>query len=65
MNIKIFDKEKRKIETRKVVVDVSENIVFTISLNQFGELVIQKQNFGDGETSIVIKPSVSNEIRLT
>ncbi len=36
---------------------------FTISLNKFNELVINK-NVYSGESAIVIKPSVSNEIRI-
>lgn len=62
-----FNNEQRDIqehEVNKVTVLLNDDVEYQISVNNFGELVVQKQNFGDGETSIVLKPSVSNEIRL-
>ena len=41
------------------------DVEFKVSENQFNELVITKTQLGEGEGAIIIKPSVSNEIRLT
>lgn len=47
-----------------ITVILNEDIEFRIGVNKFGELVIQKEQYGEGETSIIIRPSVSNEIRI-
>ena len=47
----------------KVKIEI-EDVEFRISVNQFGELVINKMNFGEGSTSLIIQPCVSNEIIL-
>ena len=57
--------ENKEIELTKLTVVLNDNIDYLISVNNFNELVIQKQQYGEGESSIVIKPSVSNEIRLS
>lgn len=64
----LFVNEKREVEEinpRKITLKLNKDIDLHICVNNFGELVIQKSNFGEGESSIIIKPSVSNEIRLT
>ena len=47
----------------KVKIEIDE-IEFRISVNQFGELVVNKMNFGEGSTSLMIQPRVGNEIIL-
>lgn len=66
MNIQFNNnqREVQELEVNKVTVLLNEDVEYQISVNKFGELVVQKQNFGEGETSIILKPSVSNEIRL-
>ncbi len=64
MKVKLDNNKEQELDVRKVTVMLDDDIEYQISVNQFGELVVQKQNFGEGEGSIVLKPSVSNEIRL-
>ena len=61
----IIGNNEQDIEVRKATIVISKDIEFDISVNQFNELVINKGQFGEGETAILIKPSVSNEIRIT
>jgi len=51
------------IETEKILIEVG-SVDFRISVNKFGELVINKYQKGEQETGIIIMPSVSNEIRI-
>lgn len=63
----IIENEKREdveIEQRNITVRLSKDVDFRISVNNFGQLEIQKANFGNGNSSIVITPSVSNLIYL-
>lgn len=61
---------KISIDRNKNVADVSYvtvivgDVEFKISVNKFDELIINKMQYKDGESAIIIKPSVSNEIRL-
>ena len=63
----IIDKrgDTPSIEAKKLTIKLNDDVDYEISVNKFGELVIQKQSYGGEESSIVLKPSVSNEIRLT
>ncbi len=58
-----LDRNQDTIEVSNVTVLVGE-VGFKISVNKFDELVINKIQYHDGESSIIIKPSVSNEIRI-
>ena len=53
-----------EIEAKRLKIALNKDVEFNIDINKFGELVIRKQNFGNGEGSIMIMPSVSNEIRV-
>lgn len=64
--------ESRRVERnikldrdKKLTLSLNEDVDFLISKNRFGELVINKQQYGASCSEILIKPSVSNEIRLT
>ena len=57
-------KEEKVIEQERIEIWVSEDKVFKINFNQFGELVINKQTFNDESSTIIIKPSVSNQINI-
>ena len=57
-------KEEKVIEQDRIEIWVSEDKVFKINFNQFGELVINKQTFNDESSTIIIKPSVSNQINI-
>lgn len=66
--MKIFyDDENRNtkmMDLRNVTIRLNKDVDFRISINNFGELEIQKSNFGSGNSGIEIHPNVSNEIRL-
>lgn len=57
-------KEEKIIEQDRIEIWVSEDKMFKINFNQFGELVINKQTFNDESSTIIIKPSVSNQINI-
>ena len=56
--------EEKIIEQDRIEIWVSEDKMFKINFNQFGELVINKQTFNDESSTIIIKPSVSNQINI-
>lgn len=56
--------EEKVIEQDRIEIWVSEDKMFKINFNQFGELVINKQTFNDESSTIIIKPSVSNQINI-
>lgn len=58
-----LDREVNTIEATNITIMVND-VEFRISVNKFNELVVNKTQYGEGEGSIVIKPSVSNEIKL-
>ena len=57
-------KEEKVIEQDRIEIWVSEDKMFKINFNQFGESVINKQTFNDESSTIIIKPSVSNQINI-
>ena len=57
-------KEEKVIEQDRIEIWVSEDKMFKINFNQFGELVINKQTFNDKSSTIIIKPRVSNQINI-
>lgn len=63
----LYDNEKRETEekeVRNVTIRLNEDVDLRIYINNFGELEIQKHQFGRGKSELQIMPSVSNEIRL-
>ena len=58
------EKQKQEIDIRKITLSLNEDIDFIISIDKFGELVVQKQQYGSGQSSIIISPRVSNEISI-
>lgn len=60
----IIGNNESEFEARKITIVVG-NVEFEIKVNNFKQLVVNKQNYGDGESELIIKPSVSNEIRLS
>jgi len=59
-----INREENTLNCRTVTIS-TENKEFIIQVDKFGNLVINKQNYGEGESSIVIIPKVSNEIHLS
>ena len=58
------EKQKQEIDIRKITLSLNEDVDFIISIDKFGELVVQKQQYGSGQSSIIISPRVSNEISI-
>ncbi len=63
MKIIIGDNEN-EINARNITIVIADT-EFKITVNYYSELVVNKCEFGEGETALTIKPSVSNEIRLS
>jgi hypothetical protein len=59
-----LNREGEFIKVERILIKNDENVEFIIHFNKFGELILNKQQHGEGEGSIVIMPSVSNEIRI-
>jgi hypothetical protein len=51
-------------DVKRLEIWVSEDKCFRLDFNQFGELSINKQTYNEESSTITIKPSVSNEIKL-
>lgn len=62
--MKAMIEDSQEIEVRHITIYSGET-EFKISVNKFGKLIINKQQYGDGESAIQITPSVSNEIRIS
>lgn len=58
-----LDNERKNINVKKITIYI-ENKEFTIQINKFSELIINKENYDIGNSSIIIKPRVSNEISI-
>lgn len=59
-----LDRKEERLEVKKIMI-FTQNKEFTIHIDTFGELIINKEQYGDGESAILIRPRVSNEIGLT
>ena len=60
-----INNEKTNQDVKSITVQLTDEVDIEISVNKFGELLINKQQFGEGESSIIIKPRVSNEIIIS
>ncbi len=49
----------------KSITICTENKEFEIFIDKFGELIIRKEQYGSGESGLIVRPKVSNEIGLT
>jgi len=59
------DKGKyQRINPKQIKIELSDDVEFTIEITKFGELEINKQQFGEGTSAIKITPCVSNEITV-
>ena len=63
MEIQI-NRDEERIEVKKVTI-FHKNTEFEIHINNFDEIVIRKEQYGEGESNIIIRPSVSNVIRIS
>jgi len=56
--------EKEELRNDSLLIKLNEDTEIRIKINQFGELVVNKQYYGKDDSSLIIMPSVSNEIRI-
>lgn len=59
------DNEKQIVTCKSIKIDIGTDVEFRITINQFDELVINKQSYGESKSSINIEPRVSNEICIS
>jgi len=52
------------MEVKKIKI-FTQNKEFTIYIDKFGELIVNKEQYGKEESGIVVRPKVSNEIGLS
>jgi hypothetical protein len=63
MEIQI-DRNEERLEVKKIVI-FNQNKEFTIYIDKFGELIVNKEQYGNEESGIVVRPKVSNEVGLS
>jgi hypothetical protein len=63
MEIQI-NRDVERIEVKKVTI-FHKNTEFEIYINNFDEIIIMKEQYGEGESNIIIRPSVANVIRIS
>lgn len=61
----VVGNNESQIEARHITIQLNEDVEFRIKINQFGEVEVQKTQYGAGESCLIIKPNVSNEVRLS
>jgi hypothetical protein len=63
MEIQI-DRNEERLEVKKIVI-FNQNKEFTIYIDKFGELIVNKERYGNEESGIIVRPKVSNEVGLS
>lgn len=63
MEIQI-DRNEERLLVKKIMI-FTQNKEFILYIDKFGELIINKQQYGKDESGIVIRPKVSNEIGVS
>ncbi len=59
-----INNDDNELEVRHITIKNGE-CEFKISVNNFNEIEIQKENFGNNSGDLIIKPSVSNVVRIS
>jgi len=60
-----LDRNEERLNVNKITIFI-DNCEFEIELNKFkNEISIRKEQYGSGETTIIIKPRVSNDITIS
>ena len=60
-----INRDDERIIVNKITV-YTKNKEFNIHIDQFGELIINKEEYDNGcKSSIIVRPKVSNEIGIT
>jgi hypothetical protein len=57
-----LDREEKRVNVNKIMI-ATRSAEWTIYIDSFGELIINKE-WLQGESSIIIRPKVANEISL-
>lgn len=56
-------RDEEFIDIDKITIRI-DTVDFRISVNKFGDLIVNKFQNGDGESAVIILPNVSNEVRV-
>lgn len=62
MEIQI-DRNEERLLVKKIII-FTQNKEFIIYIDKFGELIVNKEQYGNDESGIIVRPKVSNEIGL-
>lgn len=63
MEIQI-DRNEERLTVRKITV-FTGNKEFEIEIDKFGELIITKEQYGEEESGMIIRPKVSNVVGVS
>ena len=63
MEIQI-DRNEERMEVKRIKI-FTQNKEFTIHIDKFGELIVNKEQHGNEESGIIVRPKVSNEVGLS
>lgn len=63
--IVIVNNNESQFEARHITIKLSEEVEIRIKVNRFKEVEIQKTQYGAGDGCLIIKPNVSNEVRIS
>lgn len=64
----ILDKnrdDEQRMDIRRLTIVLNKDVELRIQLNDFGQMVVTKTNFGNDSSSILIEPHVSNQIAIS
>ena len=63
MEIQI-DRNEERLTVRKITV-FTDNKEFEIEIDKFGELIITKEQYGEEESGMIVRPKVSNVVGVS
>ena len=63
MEIQI-DRNEERLTVRKITV-FTGNKEFEIEIDKFGELIITKEQYGEEESGMIVRPKVSNVVGVS
>lgn len=59
-----LDKNEENLTVKKITI-FTANKSFEVEIDKFGELIIAKHEYGDGEGGLIVRPKVSNVVGLS
>lgn len=58
------DRNEERLEVKSITI-FTQNKEFTIYIDKLGELIVNKEQYGNEESGIIVRPKVSNEIGVS